>query len=91
MSDITPDTPNQTTANIIITKPKKSVIVAFFLTFFFGPLGLLYTSVGGGIFMIICAIILVPITGGLAAILIWPSAIIWAILKVLLSKSEASA
>lgn len=91
MSDITPDTPNQTTANIIITKPEKSVIVAFFLTFFFGPLGLLYASVGGGIFMIICAIILVPITGGLAAIFIWPSAIIWAILKVLLSKSEASA
>ena len=86
MTDNTPNT-NSHTTNIIIAKPEKSVIATFFLTLLFGPLGLLYASIGGGIFMTICAIILVPITGGLAAILIWPITIIWGVIAAMTSKA----
>ena len=56
----TPITANTTT--IVIAKPQNGAIAAFFLTFLFGPLGLLYASMGGGIFLAICAVILVPLT-----------------------------
>lgn len=39
--------------NVVIMGKAKSVGVAFVLAFFFGPLGLLYASVVGGIVMII--------------------------------------
>lgn len=83
---ITPNTPTHTT-RIVTAKPEKSVIAAFFLTFIFGPLGLLYATVGGGIFLIICAMIIVPLTGGLAIILLWPASMIWAVIAAMVSKS----
>lgn len=85
MTDI--NNPNTTT--IIVAKPQKSVIAAFFLTFLFGPLGLLYASIGGGIFMIVCAIILVPLTAGIAAFALWPISMIWGVIAAILSKSRA--
>lgn len=81
------NTPSTTT--IIVAKPQKSVIATFFLTFLFGPLGLLYASIGGGIFMIVCAIILVPLTAGVAAFALWPISIVWGFIAAILSKSRA--
>jgi hypothetical protein len=72
---------------IIVAKTRKSVIAAFFLTFLFGPLGLLYASIGGGIFLIIVAAIVVPLTAGLAFFIVWPIAMIWGVLSALASKS----
>lgn len=82
---------NQNTPNIIVAKTPKSAIAAFFLTFLFGPLGLLYASIGGGIFLIICAVILMPLTGGLAALFIWPVAIVWGVIAASLSKPGSQA
>jgi TM2 domain-containing membrane protein YozV len=72
---------------VIVAKTEKSAIAAFFLTFLFGPLGLLYATIGGGIFMIIVAVILVPLTVGLAALVVWPISMIWGVAAALASKS----
>lgn len=77
------DSPSTT---IIVAKPEKSVLAAFFLTVLFGPLGLLYATVGGGIFMIIVAMIVGAVTFGLGALITWPVAIIWGVLAALASK-----
>jgi hypothetical protein len=76
-----------TNTTVIVTKTEKSAIAAFFLTFLFGPLGLLYATIGGGIFMIIIAVILVPMTVGLAVLVVWPVSMIWGVVAALASKS----
>ena len=65
--------------NVIIIGKQKSVGVAFLLAFLFGPLGLLYASVVGGIVMFFAGIILfivIPIIGGVIA---WVGCVIWAV------------
>lgn len=42
---------------VVINAPRKSVFVAFLLTFFFGPLGMFYSTVGGAIFMLLISIV----------------------------------
>lgn len=64
----------------VVVVEQKSVGLAFLLTLVFGPLGMLYTTVAGAIIMFIVASVLIPITAGLAAIVIWPICIIWACL-----------
>jgi hypothetical protein len=58
----------------------RSVGAALVLTFFFGPLGLLYVSVLGAILLTILAIIVAVLTLGLGLVLIWPVSMIWAAL-----------
>lgn len=53
----------------------KSVGVAALLTVFFGPLGLVYVSVAGGIVLTVITVL----TLGLGAIITWPLAIVWSI------------
>lgn len=77
-----------TTTTIIVAKTEKSVTAAFFLTFLFGPLGLLYASIAGGIIMIILAMIVIPLTLGLGFLLIWPASMIWAVIAAMVSKSD---
>lgn len=76
------------TTTIIIAQPPKSAWAAFFLTFFFGPLGLLYASIAGGIILTVIALIIVPLTAGIAAFLIRPISIIWGVLAALASKEK---
>jgi hypothetical protein len=66
--------------NIIIIGKQKSVGVAFLLAFLFGPLGLLYASVTGGIIMFILGIVIGIITLGFGLIFIWVGCIIWAVI-----------
>lgn len=71
--------PPQSTTVIVVGK-NKSVGVAFLLAFLFGPLGLLYASILGGIVMFLGGIILfflIPIVGGILA---WIGCIIWAVI-----------
>lgn len=59
----------------------KSVGVAFLLAFLFGPLGLLYASVSGGIVMIFVmfvAALLSVVTFGLPMFLGWFACMVWA-------------
>lgn len=56
----------------------KSVGVALLLTFFFGPLGMLYSTVVGGLVMFGLAFVLGPLTLGLWFLVAWPIQMIWA-------------
>ena len=42
---------------VVVLPPQKSVGLAFILTFFFGPLGMLYSTVSGAMIMMGVAII----------------------------------
>ena len=66
-------------STVIIVQKQKSVGTAFLLAFLFGPLGLLYASIAGGLIMFVVSLILfflLPIVG---AILCWIVCIIWAV------------
>lgn len=70
--------PSHVQQNVIVMGKAKSVGVAFILAFCFGPLGLLYASIVGGIVMFIIGLIsffILPIIG---YILVHVGCIIWA-------------
>jgi hypothetical protein len=70
---------------IVVTKPK-STVLAFILTFLFGPLGLLYVSVVGGLVMMLAGIIaffLLPLIG---PIIIWIISMVWGVVGALHSR-----
>ena len=60
--------------------PQKNVGVAILLTFFFGPLGLLYATVSGGLIMILVSILTAPlvILFGIPQLAIWIGCMVWA-------------
>ncbi len=69
----------QHSQTVIVVGKAKSVGVAFLLSFLFGPLGLFYASVIGGLVMLVLAVILfviLPVVGGILA---WIASIIWAV------------
>lgn len=69
---------SQPATTTVIVK-QKSVGLAFLLAFLFGPLGLLYASILGGIVMFFVSLILffvIPIVGGIIG---WIGCIIWAV------------
>jgi energy-coupling factor transporter transmembrane protein EcfT len=74
-----------TTINVTVRTPK-SAGLAFVLAFLFGPLGLLYASVFGGIILILISLALIPasiVTFGAAAVgfpLVWIISMIWAVI-----------
>jgi len=72
------ENPNQQT--VIIVGQRKSVGIAFLLAFLFGPLGLFYASVVGGIVMFFLGILIAIVTFGFGLIFVWLACIIWAII-----------
>jgi hypothetical protein len=56
----------------------RSVGAALVLTFFFGPLGLLYVSVLGGLLMTVVWIVVAIFTLGVGLIVLWPITMVWA-------------
>lgn len=75
---------------VIIAVPK-SHLVGLVLTFFFGPLGLLYASPIASVVMIILTLIVGFFTFGLGLILGWLISIIWSILAIILHNRKANA
>lgn len=57
---------------------RKSVGLAILLTFLFGPLGMLYSTVIGAILMFFVSIVVAVVTLGLGLLVTWPICIIWA-------------
>jgi len=55
----------------------KSVGAALVLTFFFGPLGLLYASVLGAVLLFVLGVIVGILTLGIGLFFIWPASMIW--------------
>lgn len=74
----------QTTVNVNVpavnvSMPTKSVGLAFLLSFLFGPLGMLYSTVAGGIIMGIISVIVGILTLGIGLFITEPICIIWAV------------
>jgi hypothetical protein len=63
---------------VAMAVPGKSVGVAFALAFFFGPLGMLYATVGGAVTMFFVSLVVALITVGFGLLITWPICIIWA-------------
>lgn len=60
--------------------PTKSVGLAIVLTFFFGPIGMLYSTILGAITMLVVNIAALLLTAGLGLIVTWPVGIVWSAL-----------
>ncbi|HEX6912759.1 MAG TPA: hypothetical protein VF142_20295 [Longimicrobium sp.] len=63
---------------VVIVGARKSVGAAAILALFFGPLGLLYATVGGGVVMFLMMIALGAATEGVAVPFVWMSCVAWA-------------
>jgi hypothetical protein len=59
----------------------KDVRTAVLLALFLGPLGLMYTSVGGGLFALFLLIVLGLFTVGMGVIPVWGLCVLWAYLS----------
>jgi hypothetical protein len=56
----------------------KSMVASLLLTFFFGPFGLFYASIVGGIVMLIVTFVAAALTLGFSVLVTWPICMIWA-------------
>ena len=65
---------------VVVQGVGKSTMVAVILSLFFGPLGMLYSTVLGGIIMLIISIVVGLFTLGFGLIFTWPICVIWAAL-----------
>ena len=68
---------NTSAPQTVITVPVKSVGVSLLLTFFFGPLGMFYSTVVGGIIMLVVSGVVFLATFGLGVFITWPICMIW--------------
>ena len=64
--------------NVVVTRSPKSVGIAIALSLFFGPFGMFYSTIIGGIVMLIVKIIVAIVTFGFGLLLTWPIGVIWA-------------
>jgi hypothetical protein len=60
-----------------VVTPTKSVGISIILTVLFGPLGMFYTTILGGVIMTIMTLVAFVVTLGFGAILTWPICVIW--------------
>ncbi len=64
--------------NVVVASPPKSVGLAIVLAFFFGPLGMLYSTITGALVMFLANLVSIPLTVGFSMLLTWPIGIVWA-------------
>jgi hypothetical protein len=62
----------------MVVVPTKNMGLAIILAFVFGPLGLLYSSVMGGVVMFFVNILVGVFTVGFGLLLTWPICAVWA-------------
>lgn len=75
----------------VVNVQEKSLIVAFILTLIFGPLGMLYSTIAGGIIMIVGYLVilgLTVVTLGMASALFIPAWIICIVWGVVAAKNR---
>lgn len=63
---------------VVVIGAEKSVAVAVLLSFFLGPLGMLYSTGLGAIVMFLANLVIVPATLGVGLLLTIPAGMIWA-------------
>ena len=60
---------------------------ALLLVVLFGPVGLLYTSVRGGVALILVALVGAIFTMGLAPLAVWPVCILWVLMAGMMRRA----
>ena len=68
----------QQVTHVVVQRPRKSVAVALLLAFFFGPLGMLYSTVLGGLLLFAVNVVLAIPTLGMILLITWPIGCVWA-------------
>ncbi len=63
---------------VVVVRAQKNVGVAIILAILFGPLGLLYASVTGGMLMFVLSVVVAIATMGVGLLLTWLLCIPWA-------------
>jgi hypothetical protein len=71
---------NAVQPQVVYVKHQRSKMLAFLLALFFGPLGMLYSTVIGALVMLVLFSVLGTLTAGVALIVLWPICVIWAVL-----------
>ena len=72
----------------IVVTPTKSVCVALLLTFLFGPLGMLYSTVVGALVMFLANVMAFVFTAGIGLLVTWPIGMVWAAMAANESNSK---
>lgn len=67
---------------VVVVQSEKSMALSIILTFFFGPLGMLYSTITGGIIMMILSLIVGILTLGFGLFITWPIQLIWSCIAV---------
>lgn len=62
---------------VVVVGAEKSVALAAVLGFLFGPVGLLYASVGGAVLLFLINLVVGLLTFGVGLVLTWPLAAVW--------------
>lgn len=70
---------NESQKIVLVSSGEKSMIASILLSLIFGPLGLLYASVTGGIVMLLVSIVVAIFTLGFGLLITFPICIIWAV------------
>lgn len=60
--------------------PHKSILVASLLAAFFGPLGMIYTTLIGALVMLAASVILAGFTQGTSLLFTWPACVLWSVI-----------
>jgi len=76
---------------LVVQGAGKSTMVAVVLALFFGPLGMLYSTILGGVIMFIISLVAGIFTLGFGLLFTWPICVIWAALAADRQNKKASA
>ena len=71
---------SETGTIVMALAEQKSVGVAFLLTFLFGPLGMIYSTVKGAIIMMVVGAVVGVFTLGVGLAVIWPVSVLWGVM-----------
>ncbi len=62
----------------VVVINQKSVMLALILTLFFGPFGMMYSTILGGLVMLVFTSLVGVFTGGVGLFFMWPLQLLWA-------------
>lgn len=66
----------------IVVTSTKSMGISIILTVLFGPIGLFYSTIVGGIVMLLINLVVGFLTAGIGLLITWPICIIWGAVAV---------
>lgn len=78
----------ETQKMVVVNATRKSLVVSVLLTLFFGPLGLFYSSVTGGIIMLVISVLVSIFTLGIGLLITFPICIVWGIIATNANNSK---